>query len=289
MSIYFIRDDGYIKIGLSADPWRRLASFQTSHHNELELLAVMPGGADLEAGLHRAFAQYAKRGEWFEESPALLTFIETIKATFPNDQRRPEQETVCEPRGKFQLPIAIESADTNRQGVYRNVQSKEPMNPGDSFTFRMTHKGHFQSPSYDPFQLWDSLSLNGSGYWRRWVNEEWYVMCAPGLRFDFIDMQHVQVSRIGDVLEITPSQYGISPRTALEMGLNTSLRNAVYNRKNCGSWLGIYNDERMGITIAIRKIREGEYVNLDVPEEVIEYWRSYKSKRALSQGVILES
>lgn len=288
MAVYFIRDGKYIKIGVSADPWRRLAGFQTAHHSKLELLAVMPGGGDLEAGLHRSFASHLKQGEWFEENPALLAFIEMVKQTFPEAQRRPEQEPEYATKER-QTPHLVASDDSGRHGVYRNVQSKEPMNPGDSFTFRMTHKGHFQSPSSEPYDLWDSLGLEDSGYWRRWQDDEWYVMCAPGLRFDFIDMQHIQVSRIGEVLEIAPSRYGISPRTALEMGLNHTLRNAVYNRKKCGGWLGIYNDERMGITIALRKNRDGEFVRLDVPDEVIDYWRNYQSKRALSQGVILEA
>ena len=55
MSVYFIRHDGHIKIGKSVDPWKRLASLQTAHHDTLEMVAIMPGSEDLEAGLHPAF------------------------------------------------------------------------------------------------------------------------------------------------------------------------------------------------------------------------------------------
>jgi len=296
--IYFIKDGDFIKIGMSADPWRRLASFQTSHHNELELMAVMPGGPDLEAGLHRAFSKWAKRGEWFEQNPQLLAFIEMARATFPDSQRSIAEDVAdivrlveyhLEP-GEKPVNNKVLLTGSERHGVFRNSQSPKPLAMGESFSFRMTHKGHFQTPSTDPFSSWDTLrSLMCSGYWRKAELDEWYVMYAPGIRFEFADMQHVLITRVGEVMPELPSRYGILPRVALEMGLNDVLKEAVYNRKNNAGWLGVYNDERQGVTIAIRKVPGDEPVKLDVPDEIISYWRNIPSKRALAQGVSIEA
>jgi hypothetical protein len=86
--IYLIRSGDFVKIGKANDPWGRLADLQTSHYNDLELLAVMPGDAGAEAVLHRSFARYSRRGEWFDASAAILAFAVIIKRSFPDLQRR---------------------------------------------------------------------------------------------------------------------------------------------------------------------------------------------------------
>lgn len=79
--IYFIRDrrDSRIKIGLSRDPWQRMRELAVTAPDSLELLAVMDGNRDTEAGLHSLFKHLRTAGEWFQPEPDLLRFIEGIK------------------------------------------------------------------------------------------------------------------------------------------------------------------------------------------------------------------
>lgn len=79
--VYFIRagDDGPIKIGRAVYPRRRMSELQVSHHETLTILAIMPGGEDVEASLHRQFASLSLRGEWFRADAVLLAFIEEAR------------------------------------------------------------------------------------------------------------------------------------------------------------------------------------------------------------------
>lgn len=55
----------FVKIGVSGNPARRLRDLQTASPLELELLATVPGGQELEQVLHIWFAELRVRGEWF--------------------------------------------------------------------------------------------------------------------------------------------------------------------------------------------------------------------------------
>ena len=285
MSVYFIRDGNYIKIGISVDPWKRLASFQTSHHNELEMLAIMPGGADVEAGLHRSFAEYSKRGEWFEDNPKLRAFIENIKVTFPDEQRRrvgPVQEILSAEEEAELDPLLL-------LGYRKAVEAEAPLNHGESFTFLMTHKGLFRYPCHEPHELWGRVTFGPVGYLVAVQNDTWKVVYAPGLRFDYTDMQSVTVTRVGDIRPPHPDSQPDYPKYLVEMALKDALKNAVYNRKNTAAWLGVYNDDQRGIVIAIRNEPGDDTVRLDVPEEVIDYWRQYRHPSPLPKGVSIEA
>lgn len=74
--IYFIQreDTGAVKIGLSKDPTRRLATLQTGNEFELKLRHLIPGGLPEERQLHQRFAPARIRGEWFG-GPAYLSMI----------------------------------------------------------------------------------------------------------------------------------------------------------------------------------------------------------------------
>jgi hypothetical protein len=74
--IYFIQseDGGPIKIGRSRDPRKRLAALQTSHPDDLRLLAVMDGDEAEEEALHKAFPP--TRGEWCNPTAELLEYID---------------------------------------------------------------------------------------------------------------------------------------------------------------------------------------------------------------------
>jgi hypothetical protein len=82
--IYFIQDleSKRIKIGESDDPTIRIKQIMTSlpSKNGCEILAVMPGGIKREGELHQKFSQYHSRGEWYEASNEIISFVlESIK------------------------------------------------------------------------------------------------------------------------------------------------------------------------------------------------------------------
>lgn len=79
--VYFIRAgaSGAIKIGTTrSNPHARLRDLQTGNPDPLTLLAAMPGGADVERGLHERFADSRLTGEWFRPTDRLLGFIEGV-------------------------------------------------------------------------------------------------------------------------------------------------------------------------------------------------------------------
>lgn len=63
--VYFVQagDGGPIKIGMTHEPVKRLASLQTSNHEELRILRVCPCDHSAEAALHARFAEDRIRGE----------------------------------------------------------------------------------------------------------------------------------------------------------------------------------------------------------------------------------
>ncbi|MFD4862470.1 GIY-YIG nuclease family protein [Streptomyces atratus] len=55
-----------VKIGTSVSPEKRLKELQTGNPDRLEVLWYTSGGRELEALLHRAFADHRVEGEWFD-------------------------------------------------------------------------------------------------------------------------------------------------------------------------------------------------------------------------------
>jgi len=79
--VYFIGDvDGDIKIGVSGKPHERLRTLQINHPGTLSILALTTGGRDAEREYHQRFAEYRRRGEWFERHPDILAEIERLSA-----------------------------------------------------------------------------------------------------------------------------------------------------------------------------------------------------------------
>ena len=76
--VYVVQAGDAIKIGFSADPERRIKNLQTSHQETLETLLIFPGSVGLEKQLHRRYAQYRIRGEWFHAVPHLVTRIKVF-------------------------------------------------------------------------------------------------------------------------------------------------------------------------------------------------------------------
>lgn len=78
--VYFIQAaSGPIKIGRAADARVRLAEIQTGSHEELVLLATVPGGRVVERQLHQRFAEHRIRGEWFAPAADILAEIERAR------------------------------------------------------------------------------------------------------------------------------------------------------------------------------------------------------------------
>lgn len=68
--VYFVKQlrtrPSLIKIGITTDLKGRLRDLRGGSGLDLELIAAVPGGRDLERRLHEEFADLRKRGEWFE-------------------------------------------------------------------------------------------------------------------------------------------------------------------------------------------------------------------------------
>jgi hypothetical protein len=81
--IYFIQagEDGAIKIGSSKNPAKRLASLRTASPVPLNVLKVITGSRELELTYHDRFSSIRMKGEWFEPTAELLTFIQELEPT----------------------------------------------------------------------------------------------------------------------------------------------------------------------------------------------------------------
>lgn len=75
--IYFVREPAAdrVKIGVSADPWKRLRYMQTGSPGALHMEAVCAGGKAEEAALHERFRDRHARGEWFVWSGPIAVFV----------------------------------------------------------------------------------------------------------------------------------------------------------------------------------------------------------------------
>lgn len=86
--VYFIRAGQHVKIGYSAQPLDRLQALQTSHPDKLEILCTMPGSRETERDMHKRFAKFHVRGEWFKLSSEITAFITWTKRSIPDKRRR---------------------------------------------------------------------------------------------------------------------------------------------------------------------------------------------------------
>lgn len=77
MTIYFISDGEYIKIGYTnkKDSNNRLKSLQTANARELFSLCEIPGYRKIEKELHNKFQHFHVRGEWYKKDRDLVDYI----------------------------------------------------------------------------------------------------------------------------------------------------------------------------------------------------------------------
>lgn len=105
--IYFFKPiglDGPIKIGCSAVPARRMATYATWSPFPLELMGSIPGTAVDEQFLHGCFAESHSHCEWFNFTPALGTAIKSILAAQSVDAVRPHLVIRGSIHNKIQRP-----------------------------------------------------------------------------------------------------------------------------------------------------------------------------------------
>jgi len=76
--VYFIRSNLGIKIGYATNLYDRMSSIQSANPGKIELLGIIPGGAQTEQEIHDLFYKFRLRGEWFLECPELYKFINTV-------------------------------------------------------------------------------------------------------------------------------------------------------------------------------------------------------------------
>jgi len=78
--IYFItaRDVGRVKIGFSDSPRTRFIKMRTDSPMPLVLERLCEGDQNAERELHRRFAEFRRIGEWFDLSPEIESYMETL-------------------------------------------------------------------------------------------------------------------------------------------------------------------------------------------------------------------
>ena len=69
-----------IKVGKADDPSQRLRQLQTGSAEQLQLLGVIKAKASFESDLQLKFAEDRIRGEWFEATNDLRSYIEQYAA-----------------------------------------------------------------------------------------------------------------------------------------------------------------------------------------------------------------
>jgi len=83
VTVYFIsRKDSKespVKIGVTADLGARLSGLQTSHHEELEIVAEVEGGPETEAYFHEILSAHRIRGEWFRRTHEVDAVIDRVR------------------------------------------------------------------------------------------------------------------------------------------------------------------------------------------------------------------
>ena len=70
--VYLIEMPGGYKIGFSRSVVRRVRTFNTAHPFPVRVVAVAPGGREVERALHSQFDHYRIAREWFRRHMAVL-------------------------------------------------------------------------------------------------------------------------------------------------------------------------------------------------------------------------
>lgn len=77
--LYVIRAGDMVKIGTATYVDKRLKELQTAHHEQLELMVMVPVHRSTEVMVHKCFAHLCVRGEWFKLTPEIVSFVEALR------------------------------------------------------------------------------------------------------------------------------------------------------------------------------------------------------------------
>lgn len=90
-TLYFMQrgTGGPIKIGVSRNVGMRQKGLQNGSAEQVHVLAQVAQSSDInEKELHKRFAHCRKKGEWFEPTPELLAFIDTLRQPADTERRQ---------------------------------------------------------------------------------------------------------------------------------------------------------------------------------------------------------
>lgn len=76
--VYFIEAGDLVKIGVTKDVTKRLASLQTGSPARLNMIGFIPGTDKEEKELHRKFSSHRSHGEWFKKTNDLINYIKEV-------------------------------------------------------------------------------------------------------------------------------------------------------------------------------------------------------------------
>jgi hypothetical protein len=76
--VYFIQCEGFVKIGYSHSPIRRLDEIKSTNPFACRILGTVEGGSALEWELHQALAAHRHEREWFRLTPEVQKTIERL-------------------------------------------------------------------------------------------------------------------------------------------------------------------------------------------------------------------
>lgn len=120
--VYFIatKDRSMVKIGISTNPRKRLASIQSHSPLAVELLASVPGTIEDERGLHTKFLEHHSHGEWFRGHEDVLSSITEISsAGGVSPQFRCDAKPLFKRHPSAGKPRPIEHARAAAEGLRR--------------------------------------------------------------------------------------------------------------------------------------------------------------------------
>lgn len=164
------RRTGYVKIGQSDAPWKRLKELQTGSPLELKIVAIFPQVANLnEALLHKRFAANRLNGEWFDaiilkdflQDPVRVADVNPIGLSRIDSNRR-IWERIEQLEAKVALLLQSSSPSTKESGPrlmrFKNV--KEVTGMGRTKIYDLIKKGVFPKPTkIGRASLWHSDAI----------------------------------------------------------------------------------------------------------------------------------
>ena len=86
--IYFVRCEGYVKIGYSTKPEIRAKAFLTGNPFPCIPIGMIHGHLGMERNLHDAFRKWRHSGEWFRYTPEVEAKIASICARYRSTEFR---------------------------------------------------------------------------------------------------------------------------------------------------------------------------------------------------------